>query len=60
MNNKNFWGEPDDVEPLPDWMLAETHRNPQKRKPSKSLTEAIEEALRKPPVPIVIKEPRND
>ena len=42
--NKNFWGEPDDIEPLPDWMLAETHRNPQKRKPSKSLTEAIEEA----------------
>ena len=27
-------------------MLAETHRNPQKRKPSKSLTEAIEEALK--------------
>jgi hypothetical protein len=38
-------------------MLAETHRNPQKRKPSKSLTEAIEEALRKPPVPIIIREP---
>jgi hypothetical protein len=57
MNNKNFWGEPDDIEPLPDWMLAETHRNSQYRRPSKSLIEVINEALKKPAVPIVIREP---
>ena len=60
MNNRNFWGEPDDIEPLPDWMLAETHHNAQYRKPSKSLTQIIEETLRKPPVPIIMKEPRGE
>lgn len=60
MQNKH-WGEPDDVEPMPDWMLAETHRN-QNNRPArgKSLTESIMEAMRKPPVPIIIQEPRND
>lgn len=57
----NHWGEPDDVEPLPDWMLAETHRNPQnKTKAGKSLNESILEAMQKPPVPIIIQEPKND
>ena len=51
----------DDHEPFPDWMLAETHRNPQyKPRPAKSLTESIMEAMRKPPVPIIIQEPQND
>ena len=60
MQNKH-WGEPDDVEPMPDWMLAETHRN-QNNKPAKgkSLNESILEAMRKPPVPIIIQEPKND
>ena len=60
MQNKH-WGEPDDVEPMPDWMLAETHRNPNYRPAKgKSLTESIMEAMRKPPVSIVIQEPTND
>lgn len=59
MNNKNFWGEPDE-EPLPDWMNPETYRNPQpKKRPGRSLNEAIEEAMKKPPVPIIIPEPKD-
>jgi hypothetical protein len=58
MNHKNFWGEPDDIEPLPDWMNPETARryNQIKRR-NKSMNESILEALRKPPVPIIIKDP---
>jgi hypothetical protein len=56
--SKNFWGEPDDVEPLPEWMDPRTYQNQgYKRKPAKSLNECINEALAKPPVPIIIKEP---
>ena len=57
----NHWGEPGDVEPMPDWMLAETHRN-QNNRPAKgkSLNESIMEAMNKPPVPIIIQEPKND
>ncbi len=59
--NKNFWGEPDDVEPLPDWMLAETYRNGgQPKKKGKTLQEAIDEALRKPPVQVIIREPSGE
>lgn len=49
--NKNHWGEPDDIEPFPDWMLAETYRNggPVK-KTTKTLTSIIEETLRKPAI----------
>ena len=36
--NKNFWGEPDDIEPLPDWMLAETYRNGGKPKKDRKST----------------------
>jgi hypothetical protein len=56
-----MWGEPDDIEPLPDWMLPDNH--PQKRNikmnrhSSKSLEEIAAEVLKKPPVPIIIKEP---
>lgn len=57
----NHWGEPDDVEPLPDWMLAETHRNPKNKvKKGKSLDDTIMEAMAKPPVPIIITEPKNE
>jgi hypothetical protein len=57
-NNKNFWGEPDDIEPLPEWMDPKTYQNNghYKRK-TKSLNEAINEALQKPAVPVIIKEP---
>ena len=53
MNNRNHWGEPDDMEPLPDWMLAETYRKggPVK-KTTKTLTSIIEETLRKPAIPL--------
>jgi hypothetical protein len=51
MNNNNFWGEPDDVEPLPDWMNPETFRSGgQKFKSSETLVESIQKALNKPPV----------
>jgi hypothetical protein len=46
------WGEPDDIEPLPAWMLAETHRG--YRKPSKPLHEIIQETLKKPVIPVII------
>jgi hypothetical protein len=47
----NFWGEPDDLEPLPDWMNPETYRNQSaKIKPTQSLNEAIMQAMGKPPI----------
>jgi hypothetical protein len=55
--NKNFWGEPDDIEPLPAWMDPKTYNQPQRKRSSKSLNEAIAEALSKPAVPIIIVEP---
>jgi hypothetical protein len=57
MNNKNFWGEPDD-EPLPEWMDPKTYSNPKPKRHGPSLMESIEEAMKKPPVPIEIKEPK--
>ena len=57
MNNKNFWGEPDD-EPLPAWMDPKTYQNPKPKRHGPSLMETIEEAMKKPPVPIEIKEPK--
>jgi len=61
MNPKNFWGEPDE-EPLPDWMNPETYRNKNKfrTKPPQSLEEAAAEALKRPPVPIVIVPPSEE
>jgi hypothetical protein len=59
MNNKNYWGEPDEVD-FPDWMLPDNHPNKNKtmqRKSSHSLTEAINQALAKPPVTIIIEKP---
>jgi len=57
MNNKNFWCEPDD-EPLPEWMDPKTYSNPKPKRRGPSLMESIEEAMKKPPVPIDIKEPK--
>lgn len=59
MNNKNHWGEPDEID-FPDWMLPNNHPNKNKtiqRKSSHSLTEAINQALAKPPVTIIIEKP---
>jgi hypothetical protein len=58
---KNHWGEPDE-EPLPDWMNPETYRYPNKRKARilQTLEEACAEALKKPPIPILLKPPKND
>ena len=56
-NNRNFWGEPDDIEPLPDWMKPGPRGVSSGRRPGKTLIQVIEEALKKPAIPIVIKEP---
>ena len=59
--NKNFWGEPDDIEPFPEWMLAETYRNGgQPKRKSKSLNEAIIEAMKKPAVPVILQDPTKE
>jgi hypothetical protein len=61
MNKKNYWGDPDE-EPLPDWMNPETYRNGglKKVKAVKTLEEAAAEALKKPPIPIIIKAPNEN
>lgn len=54
----NFYD--DDGDTLPDWMLAETHRNPKPQftRHQKTLNEAINDALRKPHIPFVLIEPK--
>lgn len=55
----NYWGEPDDDMDMPDWMKASTYQNggqPKIRK-GKSLEQIAEEVLKKPAVPIIIREP---
>lgn len=58
--SNNWWGPPsDDEEPLPDWMRADTYRNGGKPKPrGPSLEQMAADALKKPPVPIVIEPPK--
>ena len=51
---KNYWGEPDE-EPLPDWMNPKSYHGNQKARVLKSLEEAAAEALKKPPIPIILK-----
>ena len=51
----NFWGEPDDIEPLPDWMKP----NQPTRRPSKSITDIINDTMKKPPIPQIPDEPTN-
>jgi len=61
MKTKNYWGEPDE-EPLPDWMNPKTYQkgfNP-KARVVKSLEETAADALKKPPIPIILKPPKND
>jgi hypothetical protein len=57
MNKKSFWGDEDDMEPLPDWMNPKTYNQPKFKKSAKSLTECIEDALKKPHIPVDIKDP---
>jgi len=55
--SNNFWGEPDDIEPLPDWMKPGPRGVSSGRRPGKTLIQVIEEALKKPAIPIVINKP---
>jgi hypothetical protein len=56
----NFWGEPDE-EPLPDWMNPKTYNQPKILQRSRqTLEEAAAAALKKPPVPILLKDPTKD
>ena len=57
--NNNFWGDSDD-EPLPDWMNPNTYRNPKPKRFGPSLDDEIMKALAKPPVPIILQEPKVD
>lgn len=51
MKKHNFWGDPDDVEPLPDWMNPDTYKDPfKKRLSSRTLEMAAAEVLKQPPI----------
>ena len=59
----NYWGPPDDEEPLPDWMdpirckqVNEAKEN--RKRTGKDLMSVIQEAMNKPPVPITILPPK--
>ena len=57
MNKQCFWGEPDDVEPLPAWMAPHAQNKgsvgPGSVKSNgKSLMESIEDAMKKPAIQI--------
>ena len=56
--NNNFWGEPDD-QPLPDLMNPQTYRDGKPKRMGPSLEDEIAKALAKPPVPIIIQEPKD-
>lgn len=54
----NGWGEEDYDDDLPDWMRADTYRNGKATKRSaKSVEEFAAEILKKPPLPIILKDP---
>jgi hypothetical protein len=50
------WGEEDDND-LPDWMLAETYRKGKLPINRKSVEDIAAEILKKPPIPIILKDP---
>ena len=59
----NYWGPPNDDEPLPDWMdpikcrqVNEAKEN--RKRTGKDLMSVIQEAMNKPPVPIIIETPK--
>ena len=55
--SNNFWGEPDDIEPLPDWMKPGPRGGSNGRRSDKTLIQVIEEALKKPVIHVVINKP---
>ena len=59
----NYWGPPDDEEPLPDWMdpvkcKQINEAKELRRQSGKDLMSVINEALQKPAVPITILPPK--
>jgi hypothetical protein len=63
MNQRSFWGEPDDDELLPDWMdpvkcrqLNEQRK--QRRQNGKDLNSVIQECLKQPAIPVIIETPK--
>lgn len=63
----NYWGPPDDDEPLPDWMdpikckqvnEAVNEVKEYRKRTGKDLMSVIQEALNKPAVPITIVPPK--
>lgn len=60
VDEPNWWGEPDDIEPFPDWMLPPSKRQnqllEQKRAASKSVENTIRDILQKPATPVQINE----
>ena len=57
--SKNFWGDPDDVEPMPDWMNPNTYKkkNNPFAQPTKTVENTIRDTLKKPFIPIQSIEP---
>jgi hypothetical protein len=52
------WGEEDYDDDLPDWMRAETYRNGLLPKTNrKSVEQLAAEILKKPSIPIILKDP---
>jgi hypothetical protein len=48
----NFWGEPDDIEPLPDWMdPKKCHTINEQKNKTGSVEKAAEKCLKRPPIP---------
>jgi hypothetical protein len=55
------WGEEDYDDDLPDWMRADTYRNGGlPKRSSKSVEELAADILKKPPIPIILKDPTKD
>jgi hypothetical protein len=54
MTQQSLWGEPDDIEPFPAWMKPQNNNTNQlnSKGKSKSLMESIEDAMKKPAIPI--------
>lgn len=54
----NGWGEEDYEEELPDWMLAKTYQKGNlPRNNLKTLEQIAAEVLKKPPIPVILKDP---
>jgi hypothetical protein len=51
------WGEEDYDDELPDWMLAKNYQNGKLPINRKSVEQIAAEILKKPPIPIILKDP---